>query len=68
MTDIPTPYVPSEPDLEDSEELADLYEARALQSEEEAADARSPQQQEGLRLAAGSFRRKAAAIRRRLGK
>lgn len=66
MTDIPTPYVNSEPDLADSEELAALYEAKALQMEQEAADAQSPQQTEGLRLAAGSFRRKAAAMRARL--
>lgn len=66
MTTIPTPYVDTEAPQSDSEELAQLYEARAAKMEQEAADARSPQQQEGLRLAAGSFRRKAAAVRARL--
>jgi hypothetical protein len=66
MTDIPTPYVDTEAEQPDSEQLATLYEARAGQMEQEAADARSPAQAEGLRLGAGSFRRKAAAMRKRL--
>ena len=66
MTEIPTPYVDTEAEQPDSEALAQLYEARAGAMEQEAADARSPQQAEGLRLGAGSFRRKAEAIRRRL--
>lgn len=66
MPEIPTPYVDTEAEQPDSPELAALYEERAAEMEQEAADARSPQQAEGLRLGAGSFRRKAAGIRARL--
>jgi len=68
MPEIPTPYVDTDAALNqpDSEALAQLYEARAGAMEQQAADARSPQQAEGLRLGAGSFRRKAEAIRKRL--
>jgi len=68
MTEIPTPYVDTDAALDqpDSDELAQLYERRAGEMEQQAADARSPQQAEGLRLGAGTFRRKAAEIRARL--
>lgn len=64
----PTPLVDTEAPQPDSEELAALYEARALEMEHQAADAQSPAQQAGHRAGASSFRRKAAEIRARLAK
>jgi hypothetical protein len=66
MTEIPTPFVDTEAPQPDSEELAALYDAKAFEMENQAADAKSPAQAEARRIGAAWFRRKAAEIRGRL--